>query len=224
MVGIEGVDPSANKQRFLSMLTRVGALKFGEFTLKSGRVSPYFFDLGTVTTGYDLNELSECYARALTYTGWQFDTLFGPAYKGIPLAASTAMALSGLHQGSNSDVGFAYNRKEAKSHGEGGRLVGTVAGKKVVIVDDILTAGTAAREAADLLLVAGAQIQGLLVALDRQEKGPDGESATQALSTEYGFPVASVAGFDDVVTYVRGQSDSDHMIEALMKYRADYGA
>lgn len=211
----------ANKQRFLAMLTRVGALKFGEFTLKSGRISPYFFDLGMITSGADLKELSTCYAQALRQTGWQFDTLFGPAYKGIPLSACTAVALSDL-QGQAS-VGFAYNRKEAKSHGEGGRLVGDVSGKAVVIVDDILTAGTAAREAADLLKAAGAQIQGLLVALDRQEQGPNGASATQALSDDYGFPVASVAGFDDVIAYVRGQTETAHMIDALMQYRATYG-
>lgn len=217
-------DALANKQRFLTLLMRVGALKFGEFTLKSGRVSPYFFNLGVVSDGQSIKVLSECYAQALRLSGWRFDTLFGPAYKGIPLAACTSVALSDLGYGS---IAYAYNRKEAKSHGEGGRLVGDVSGRKVVIVDDILTAGTAAREAAQLLIEAGAQVQGMLVALDRQEKGPDGQSATAALSADYGFPVKSVANFEDVIVYLREQAeggDMSSMIERLMAYRATYGA
>ncbi len=217
-------DAMANKQRFLGLLMKVGALKFGEFTLKSGRVSPYFFNLGVISDGPSLKVLAQCYAESLKFSGWQFDTLFGPAYKGIPLSACTAVALSDLSDSAMS-VSFAYNRKEAKSHGEGGRLVGDVSGRKVVIVDDILTAGTAAREAAQVLIDAGADVQGLLVALDRQEKGPDGQSATAALSAEYGFPVASVAGLDDVIAYLHAHPDDDmpEMIEALKAYRATYG-
>lgn len=214
-------DARANKARFLALLMRSGALRFGQFTLKSGRISPYFFNLGLISDGESLRELSLCYAKALQQSGWQFDTLFGPAYKGIALSACTSVALSGI---ADNTVGFAYNRKEAKKHGEGGNLVGEVKGRRVVIVDDILTAGTAAREAADLLLEAGAQIQGLIVALDRQEQGPDGRSATAALSAEYGFPVASVAGFDDVIAYVREQEPKDDRLEALEAYRATYGA
>lgn len=231
MTDAAGADALANKQRFLALLMEVGALKFGEFTLKSGRVSPYFFNLGVISDGQSLKVLAQCYAQALKLSGWQFDTLFGPAYKGIPLSACTAVALSDLadeaeSDGGNRAVAFAYNRKEAKSHGEGGRLVGDVAGRKVVIVDDILTAGTAAREATQLLLDAGADVQGLLVALDRQEQGPDGQSATAALSADYGFPVASVAGLDDVIAYLKAQtadSEMSGMIEKLKAYRATYG-
>ncbi|MEJ2680443.1 MAG: orotate phosphoribosyltransferase [Gammaproteobacteria bacterium] len=202
----------------MTLLLGSGALQFGVFTLKSGRESPYFFNLGAVTRGQGIITLGRCYARALLDSAWGFDVVFGPAYKGIPIATAAAVAL--FERGCNTSI--AYNRKEAKDHGEGGKLVGEVRGKRVVIVDDILTAGTAARQSIDLLRAEGAEVVGLLVALDRQEVGSDGRSATEALAADYAVPVESVARFDDVIACVREQGNPDQL-KALVAYRAQFG-
>lgn len=205
---------------FLDFAIQRNALRFGEFTLKSGRQSPYFFNAGLFNTGRDLARLGQSYAQALTNSGLPFDVLFGPAYKGIPLAAATAIALAEHH---DRDVPFAFNRKEKKDHGEGGTLVGAPLQGRVLIVDDVITAGTAIREAMQIIRDAGAEPAGVLIALDRQERGQGAQSAIQEVEAEYGIPVISIINLNQILAYLRAHpSLADHLARAE-QYRATYG-
>jgi orotate phosphoribosyltransferase len=209
------------------------SIQFGEFKLKSGRLSPYFFNAGLFNTGTDLLKTGRYYADAIIQSGLKFDVIFGPAYKGITLAACISMSLAAL--GTMGDVPFAYNRKEAKDHGEGGVLVGAdVKGKRVLLVDDVITAGTAIREAIGIMKAAGAVVVGVVVALDRQEKGgKDGEvferSAIQEVEKEHNIPVASVCTLTGLQGYMAsrasaGSADDKAMLEKISAYRSAYGA
>ncbi|WP_341920511.1 orotate phosphoribosyltransferase [Hydrocarboniphaga effusa] len=204
---------------FLELALEHEVLKFGSFTLKSGRVSPYFFNLGKIAGGAGLRRLAHAYADALIGSGLEFDLLFGPAYKGIPLVAAIACALAER----GCDVPFAYNRKEAKDHGEGGVLVGAdVKGKRVIIVDDVLTAGTALRQSFALLKDSGATPVAAMTALDRQEVGPNGRSAVQEL-TESGLPVKPLVTVRDLLAYLTSNGGDASTIEAIRAYQAQYG-
>ena len=212
-----------HRTRFLRLALAAGALRFGEFTLKSGRRSPYFFNAGRFDSGAALAALAACYADAVDAAGLEFDLLFGPAYKGIPLA--TALACEYARRGR--DLPLAFNRKEAKDHGEGGRLVGApLDGRRVLLVDDVITAGTAVREALALLREAGASAAGIVVALDRQERlhEADGESAAAALRREHGLPVLAVAGLDDLLAFAGQSAELVAHRDALRAYRARYGS
>ena len=208
----------ATQREFLDLVLTSGVLRLGEFTLKSGRKSPYFFNLGLINSGATLRKLGQLYARALLEAELEFDLLFGPAYKGIPLVASVAMALSELGR----DTPFAYNRKEAKDHGEGGLTVGAPVQGRVVVVDDVITAGTAVREALQLIRAAGGAPVGLLIALDRQERGQDKLSAVQELSTE-GLEVVSVITLADVEQYLKDCGGFAETLTAIARYRENYG-
>ncbi len=205
---------------FLDLARATGVLRFGHFTLKSGRESPYFFNLGAVSTGAGLARLGRAYAACVQASGLQFDMLFGPAYKGIPLATVTAVALA-EHCGR--DVPIAYNRKEAKDHGEGGVVVGAPLAGRVLVIDDVLTAGTAVRESLALIRAHGATPAGVLIALDRQERGQGSHSAAQELATEQGLPVISIVALDEVMTYVQAQPGMASIRDALAAYRLRYG-
>lgn len=207
------------KSAFLRLALEHGVLKFGTFTLKSGRVSPYFFNLGLISTGAALRELGRAYARALQQSGVAFDMLFGPAYKGIPLAAAVAIALSE----SGRDVPWAYNRKEAKDHGEGGTLVGAKPAGRVVIVDDVLTAGTAMRESIQLLRAAGATPVAAVIALDRQEQGPNGTSAVAEMEREQGLRMVSLVNVREMLEFLERERMPENTVAAIRKYQAQYG-
>ena len=208
------------KQKFFELAMARGNLKFGEFTLKSGRVSPYFFNAGGFDDGLSLQILSDCYAQAILDSGLDFDMLFGPAYKGIPLAAGIAMMLNASHQ---RNVPYAYNRKEAKDHGEGGNIVGAALAGKVLVVDDVITAGTAIRESETLIRAAGAEPAGVLIALDRQERGQGELSAVQEVESDLGAPVISIISLSDLVAHLEDDPDHTAHLEALRNYRAQYG-
>lgn len=210
------------QQDFIRFAIDAGALTFGEFTLKSGRVSPYFFNAGQFQTGEALSRLGQVYARALVSSGLDFDLVFGPAYKGIPLATTTVVALQRDHE---RNVPYAFNRKEAKDHGEGGQIVGAPLEGRIVIVDDVITAGTAIREVQALLQqFPKAQLAGAVVAMDRQEKAPGEErSAIQALEAEYGLPIIPVITFSQVIDYVATQPAFAPHLAAVEDYRARYG-
>ena len=208
------------KQTFFELALGKGNLKFGEFTLKSGRTSPYFFNAGGFDDGRSLQILSDCYARAILDSGLAFDMLFGPAYKGIPLAAGIAIMLN-ASQGRN--IPFAYNRKEAKDHGEGGTLVGAKLQGHVLITDDVISAGTSVRESIDWIHQAGATPCGVAIALDRQERGKGEKSAAQEVSSEFGLPVIAIAGLDDLIEFLESQSAANIDIEAIRRYRNEYG-
>ena len=212
------------QNEFLQAATNAGALKFGEFTLKSGRISPYFFNAGMFCTGKTLAALSSAYADRLIESGIQFDMLFGPAYKGIALSAATAEQLYLRH---SLDVGFCYNRKEAKDHGEGGLLVGAKLAGRVVIVDDVISAGTSVRESVQIIRAAGAIPAAVLIALDRAERGSDAAnrlSAAAEVGLQYQIPVLAVASLDDLLRYVEMDSNLVKNRDALLAYRARFGA
>ncbi|RAP57050.1 orotate phosphoribosyltransferase [Oleiagrimonas sp. MCCC 1A03011] len=211
----------AHQRQFIELALQRGVLRFGEFVLKSGRISPYFFNLGHIASGAALGQLGHAYATAAMASSLQFDMLFGPAYKGIPLAAATAIALADAH---DRDTPFAYNRKEAKDHGEGGTLVGAPLQGRVLIVDDVMTAGTAVRESLALIRAHGATPAGVLIALDRQERGEGERSAAQELTAEEGVPVVAIAGFADVLTYAAQQPELADEREHLQAYRDRYGS
>ncbi|MGK2924050.1 MAG: orotate phosphoribosyltransferase [Lysobacterales bacterium] len=219
------------KSRFFELALRKGNLGFGRFTLKSGRVSPYFFNAGGFADGASLAQLADCYADALVASGVVVDMLFGPAYKGIPLAAATAVALHARH---GRNVPFAFNRKEAKDHGEGGTIVGAPLRGKVLIVDDVISAGTSVRESIDIIRAAAAEPAGVAIALDRQERGSGAHSAAQEVRREYGIPCIAIAGLDDLVRFLESGSASaasgvtdpaGHLdLNAIKDYRERYGS
>ena len=214
--------PADFQSRFLQLALSAEALRFGEFTLKSGRSSPYFFNAGRFDSGKALAGLAACYADAVDAAGLEFDLLFGPAYKGIPLA--TALACEFARRGR--DLPLAFNRKEAKAHGEGGNLIGaSLAGRRVLIVDDVITAGTAIREALDIIHDADGVPAGIVIALDRQERVREdaAESAAQSVAREQGIPVIAVAGLADLLAFVDGRSEFGVHHDALLAYRARYG-
>ncbi len=211
---------SQNKSTFIDLALQKQALKFGEFTLKSGRLSPYFFNAGYFNQGKDLAVLGDCYAQTLVDAKAEFDMLFGPAYKGIPLGAATAIALSNNH---NINVPFCFNRKEAKSHGEGGNLVGAQLKGKVMIVDDVITAGTAIRESIEIIQKAGAEPAGVLIALDRQEKGQTELSAIQEVEKEYQIPVYAIISLADLEVFLKSHPDLSQFSESVAEYRRKYG-
>ena len=205
---------------FLDFAIKAGVLRFGQFTLKSGRISPYFFNAGLFNTGANLAELGRFYARAIVDAGIDFDVLFGPAYKGIPLAAVTVAALWDSHK---IDAPYAFNRKEAKDHGEGGSIVGHELKGKVLIIDDVITAGTAIRESMEIIHSQGAVPAGVVIALDRQEKGRDERSAIQEVEQEYGLPVAAIVRLEHLVDYLRENPEPPGSLEGIMSYREQYG-
>ncbi len=210
----------AFKKEFIDLSLELGVLRFGEFTLKSGRVSPYFFNAGLFNTGYAASKLGRFYAAAVAESKIEFDIIFGPAYKGIPLVALTAAALA-EHYGI--DVPFAFNRKEAKAHGEGGSIVGAPLQGKVLIIDDVITAGTAVREAYKIIVTAGAEIAGLMISLDRQERGQGSLSAVQELRASLGIPVISIVQLGDLVETLEESKEYAEFLEPVLTYRRKYG-
>lgn len=210
----------AYKTDFIELAMQVGALRFGEFELKSGRISPYFFNSGLFTGGRAAALVGRCYAEAAAASTAEFDMLFGPAYKGIPLAALTAAALSEHH---HRDLPYCFNRKEAKAHGEGGNIVGAAVSERVLIVDDVITAGTAIREAIDIITAAGGKPAGVLLALDRQEKGQGELSAVQEVEQQYGIPVFSIIRLADLIDHLKSQDKSNSYLDAMLAYRDRYG-
>ncbi len=212
-----------HRTRFLDLALRADALRFGDFTLKSGRSSPYFFNAGRFDSGASLAALAACYADAVDAAGLEFDLLFGPAYKGIPLA--TALACEYARRGR--DLPLAFNRKEAKAHGEGGTLIGApLQGRRVLVVDDVITAGTAIREALALIRDAGGVPAGIVIALDRQERVTEGDarSAAQAVAQDQGVPVTAVAGLDDLLAFVGTNATLAAHGERLAAYRVRYAS
>jgi len=209
-----------NKKRFIELAIRFQVLRFGEFTLKSGRISPYFFNAGLFNSGYALAELGSCYARTIIDNDIDYDVLFGPAYKGIPLVAAIAYALSVNH---GIDKPYAFNRKEAKDHGEGGLIVGAALSGKVLIVDDVITAGTAIREAVEIIQAENATVSAVLIALDRQEKGQGELSAVQEVHRDYGIDVFSIISMTDLIEYLAGDDAFGQHLDAMRAYRSEYG-
>ena len=205
---------------FIQLALKHEALCFGEFVLKSGRTSPYFFNAGRFQTGSALAELGRYYAAAITASGVEFDIVFGPAYKGIPLAAATSVALADHFQ---RDLPYCYNRKEAKDHGEGGTLVGAPLQGKVLIVDDVITAGTAVREVMAIIDKAGAAPAAVLIGLNRMEKGQGEVSAIQEVEQTFGIPVISIINLNHIISYLEGQAGQEVMLEKIKQYRATYG-
>jgi orotate phosphoribosyltransferase len=204
---------------FIDLCLELGVLRFGQFQLKSGRMSPYFFNAGLFNTGRALAELGRHYAQAIADCAPAHDMLFGPAYKGIPLVTTTAIALADRH---GRDTPWAFNRKEAKDHGEGGTIVGTPLAGRVLIVDDVITAGTAIRESVDIIRRAGATPVGVVIALDRQERGQGSRSAVQEVEQDLGLPVTSVIKLTDLIAHVEAQGNTEQLA-ALRAYRAQYG-
>jgi orotate phosphoribosyltransferase len=207
------------RREFVEFAIRAGVLRFGEFRTKAGRLSPYFFNAGLFHDGRSLGALSRFYARAALASGIAFDVLFGPAYKGITLAAATAIALAELGH----NVPFSYNRKEAKDHGEGGSIVGAPLAGRVLIVDDVISAGTSVRESEALIRAAGAKPAGVLIALDRQERGQGTLSATQEVTQAFGIPVTAIATLDDVLATLRARAELRDHVPAIEAYRRQYG-
>ncbi|NLJ11799.1 orotate phosphoribosyltransferase [Denitrificimonas caeni] len=210
----------AYQREFIQFALERGVLRFGEFTLKSGRVSPYFFNAGLFDSGLALAKLGRFYAQALMDSGLSYDVVFGPAYKGIPLAATTAVALAEHHQ---RDMPWCFNRKEAKDHGEGGTLVGAPLAGNVVIVDDVITAGTAIREVMQIIQAQGAQAAGVLIALDRQERGTGALSAIQEVERDFNMPVISIVSLQQVLEYLAESAELKQYLPAVERYREDYG-
>ncbi len=210
----------AYQREFIEFALEKGVLKFGEFTLKSGRKSPYFFNAGLFNTGRDLARLGRFYAAALADSGIEFDVLFGPAYKGIPIATTTAVALADRH---DIDTPYCFNRKEAKDHGEGGNLVGSALEGRVMLVDDVITAGTAIRESMETIKANGADLAGVLVAIDRQEKGKGELSAIQEVERDFGCAVISIVSLGDLIAYLEQNGQANEHLQAVKDYRAEYG-
>ena len=224
--GLNGMDSvmQGYKNSFLELALRKGNLSFGSFTLKSGRISPYFFNAGGFDDGASLSALADCYAASIIDSGISFDMLFGPAYKGIPLAAATAVALNNGH---DRNVPYAFNRKEAKDHGEGGMIVGAPLAGKVLIIDDVISAGTSVRESIGIITAAGADPAGIAIALDRQERGQGELSAAQEVNRDYGIPCTAIAGLEDLIRFLQNSGEISGKAEinlaAIQQYREDYG-
>jgi len=205
---------------FFDFAIRSKVLRFGEFTLKSGRVSPYFFNSGLFNDGAAIAELGRYYAAAILASGLEFDMLYGPAYKGIPLAIATVIALNDHHQ---RNVPYAFNRKEAKDHGEGGVIVGTPLQGRVLVIDDVISAGTSVRESADIIRQADAELAGVAIALDRQERGQGKTSAIQEVERDYGIRVISIADLESLKTYLGGNADMEDSLQRINEYQQLYG-
>src|SRR5690554_7433779 len=210
----------AYQKEFIEFAIERGVLKFGEFTLKSGRTSPYFFNAGLFNQGADLARLGRFYAAALQDSGIEFDVLFGPAYKGIPIATAAAVSLYEHH---GKDVPYCFNRKEKKDHGEGGNLVGSELNGRIMLVDDVITAGTAIRESMDIVEANGASLAGVLIALDRQEKGKGELSAIQEVERDYNASVIAIITLADLIEYLAEQPGQENMLEQVRTYRESYG-
>jgi orotate phosphoribosyltransferase len=210
----------AYQREFIEFALEKQVLKFGEFTLKSGRKSPYFFNAGLFNSGRDLAKLGRYYAAALVDSAIPYDVLFGPAYKGIPIASATAVQLAELH---DVDMPWCFNRKEAKDHGEGGNLVGSPLKGRIMLVDDVITAGTAIRESMDLIQANNAELAGVLIALDRQEKGKGELSAIQEVQRDYNAPVIAIITLGDLISYLETQPEMAVYLEKVKEYRASYG-
>jgi len=209
------------RREFLDFAIQAGVLRFGQFTLKSGRSSPYFFNTGLFNSGNGLAQLGRFYARAIVQSGIKFDMIFGPAYKGIPLAAATVIALSDYH---GLDIPYAFDRKEAKDHGEGGNIVGAPLQGRVLIIDDVITAGLSAAYSIELIRKNKAEAAGFIIALDRQEKTADSDtSALQLLQHEQGLPVFSIATLEDLVELLQQDKEKSGTLSALEDYREEYG-
>ncbi len=208
------------QREFIEFALAKQVLRFGEFTLKSGRTSPYFFNAGLFNTGGDLARLGRFYAAALADSNIDFDLLFGPAYKGIPIATTTAVALADHH---NRDVPYCFNRKEAKTHGEGGSLVGSELVGNIMLVDDVITAGTAIRESMEIIKAHGANLSGVLIALDRQEKGQGELSAIQEVERDFNTAVIAIVSLTDVITYLADKPDMQQHLKSVEAYRSQYG-
>lgn len=209
-----------NKTRFIELAIKYQVLRFGEFTLKSGRISPYFFNAGLFNSGYALAELGSCYAQSIINNSIDYDVMFGPAYKGIPLVSAIVYALSVNH---GIDKPYAFNRKEAKDHGEGGLIVGAELKGNVLIVDDVITAGTAIREAVDIISAEGAKTSAVMIALDRQEKGQSDLSAIQEVHRDYGVDVFSIITLADLIDYLATDDSVGQHLDAMKAYRQKYG-
>jgi orotate phosphoribosyltransferase len=209
----------AYQKEFIELILAKQVLRFGEFTLKSGRTSPYFFNAGMISDGESLGVLGACYAEAILGASISFDMLFGPAYKGIPLATATAIALATRH---GRNVPVAFNRKEAKTHGEGGSLIGAPLAGRVLIVDDVITAGTAVRESIDLIHGAGASLAGVVLALDRQERGQGALSAVQEIQSTFSVPVITIGTLDDLISHLE-VAGGGTALAALRNHRLRYG-
>jgi len=205
---------------FIEFAIKAGVLRFGDFTLKSGRNSPYFFNAGLFNTGEHLARLGRCYAQAIVDSGLQFDVLFGPAYKGIPLATATSIALADHHR---RNVPWCFNRKESKEHGEGGKLVGAGLNGRVMVIDDVITAGTAIRESVAIIEGAAARLAGVVIALDRQERGRDRHSAIQEVEESYGITVTSIVRLEHLLEYLRERPGSEQEVEKIQAYCGRYG-
>lgn len=208
------------RHRFLDLALRLNVLRFGDYTLKSGRQSPYFFNAGLINTGAALAQLGSAYAHTLISSGHAFDMLYGPAYKGIALASATAIALAQEHA---RDVPFAFNRKEAKDHGEGGLLIGAPLAGRVVIVDDVISAGTSVRESVAIIRACGATPAAVLIALDRQERGQGTLSAAQEVAAEFALPVLAIANLSELLAFVAQRPELTEQLPRLASYRAQYG-
>ena len=210
----------AYKKQFIEFALAKKVLRFGEFTLKSGRTSPYFFNAGLFSTGADLARLGQFYAQALTHSHIDYDLLFGPAYKGIPIATATAVALADHH---GIDIPYCFNRKEAKTHGEGGNLVGAELAGKVMLVDDVITAGTAIRESMEIIKAQNAELSGVLIALDRQEKGQGELSAIQEVERDFGTHVIAIVTLADLISYLQDQPSMADSLARIKAYQKEYG-
>ncbi|WP_298721588.1 orotate phosphoribosyltransferase [uncultured Oceanisphaera sp.] len=210
----------AYQRDFIEFAMAKEVLKFGEFTLKSGRKSPYFFNAGLFNSGRDLARLGRFYAAALVDANTQYDVLFGPAYKGIPIASATAVQLAEVH---DQDVPYCFNRKEAKDHGEGGNLVGSPLAGRIMLVDDVITAGTAIRESMDIIQANGAELAGVLIALDRQEKGKGELSAIQEVERDYNAEVTAIITLADLIEYLAEQPGMSEHLDRVRAYREQYG-
>ncbi|NMP04978.1 orotate phosphoribosyltransferase [Pseudoalteromonas arctica] len=208
------------QKEFIEFALEKQVLKFGEFTLKSGRISPYFFNAGLFNTGRDLARLGRFYASALEDSAIEYDVLFGPAYKGIPIATTTAVALADHH---DKDVPYCFNRKEKKAHGEGGTLVGSELNGKIMLVDDVITAGTAIRESMEIIAQNGADLSGVLIALDRQEKGKAELSAIQEVERDFNTKVISIVKLADLISYLESQGTMGEHLASVKAYRDQYG-
>lgn len=208
------------QEEFLSFAIDIGVLKFGEYTLKSGRKSPYFFNSGLFNSGASLATLGSFYAQAVTAAQLEFDMVYGPAYKGIPLASAMVIALANDF---NKDVPYAFNRKEIKDHGEGGVIVGSPLQGKVLIIDDVISAGTSVRESIDIINAQGAEPAGVVIALDRQERGKGDTTAIQEVEQQFGIPVTSIVCLGHLINYLEQQGDAQDQVDAIKGYREKYG-